>query len=171
MSDRSWVRRWVPTFATAGVLCLMAVTSPARAQEPVIPNPDHDAMLASPDPALAANKRLVYDFWREVFEGLHMDRAERYLTERYIQHNPAVPSGRQAFIDFFSRRGQPKPIAPRVLAPLVEIVAERDIVILSFAREYADPQDGSRLYTSTWFDMFRIVDGKIDEHWDPALRR
>jgi predicted SnoaL-like aldol condensation-catalyzing enzyme len=25
-------------------------------------------------------------------------------------------------------------------------------------------------YTSTWFDMFRIENGKIAEHWDPATK-
>jgi predicted SnoaL-like aldol condensation-catalyzing enzyme len=27
-----------------------------------------------------------------------------------------------------------------------------------------------RTYTTTWFDMFRVVDGKIVEHWDPATK-
>lgn len=35
--------------------------------ELVVANPDHAVMLAHPDPRLAANKRLIYDFWREVF--------------------------------------------------------------------------------------------------------
>lgn len=25
-------------------------------------------------------------------------------------------------------------------------------------------------YTTTWFDMFRIEEGKIAEHWDSALK-
>lgn len=143
----------------------------AQAQVPVVANPDQAAMLASADPQLLANKRLVYDFWREVFEGRHMDKADKYLTEAYIQHNPNVPSGRAAFVDFFSRLGKPQPIAERITAPLVSIVAERDLVILSFAREYDDPKQAGKKYTTTWFDMFRIEGGKIAEHWDPALKR
>lgn len=156
--------------AAIGLVWLMAA-APVAAQEPVVGNPNHEAMLASPDPVLTRNKRLVYDFFREVFEGLHMDRAEHYLTERYIQHNPLVPSGREGFVSVFSRRGQPRPVAERVAAPIVDISAERDIVVISFVREHPDPQDASRRYTTTWFDMFRIVDGKIDEHWDAAMRR
>jgi predicted SnoaL-like aldol condensation-catalyzing enzyme len=155
-------------------LCFAAAVlfaASASAQAPVVPNPDQEAMLASPDPKLAANKRLVYDFWREVFEGLHMELAPKYLTEAYIQHNPNVPSGRAAFVDFFSKRGQPKAIEARVQAPLVSIIAERDLVILVFAREYADPKDAAQKYTTTWFDMLRIENGKIAEHWDPAVRR
>lgn len=56
-------------------------------------------------------------------------------------------------------------------APLVSIVAERDTVVLGFVREYADPKDISRKYTTTWFDMFRIENGKIVEHWDSALKQ
>jgi predicted SnoaL-like aldol condensation-catalyzing enzyme len=24
------------------------------------------------------------------------------------------------------------------------------------------------MYSTTWFDTWRFVDGKADEHWDPA---
>lgn len=147
------------------------VVTPAQAQAPVVANQDHAAMLASNDPALAANKWLVYDFWREVFEAAQMDRAANYLTEAYIQHNPMVPSGRQAFIDFFSRFKKPAPISDRVAGPLVAITAEKDLVVLSFVREYPDPKDPAKTYTTTWFDMFRIEGGKIAEHWDSALKR
>ena len=143
----------------------------AGAQVPVVANPDQAAMLASADPQLQANKRLVYDFWREVFEARHMDLADKYLSDAYIQHNPNVPSGRAAFVDFFSKIGKPKPIEARITAPLVSIVAERDMVVLGFVREYGDPKEAGKKYTTTWFDMFRIVNGKIDEHWDSALKR
>ncbi|WP_085316476.1 nuclear transport factor 2 family protein [Derxia lacustris] len=142
----------------------------ARAQVPVQAAPDQTALLASAQPQLAANKKLVYDFWREVFEGGHLDQADRYLTESYIQHNPNVASGRAAFKEFFARLRQPKPVEPRILAPLVAIVAEGDYVTLVFAREYAERGDPARKYTTTWFDLFRIENGKIAEHWDPAQK-
>lgn len=144
---------------------------PAQAQVPVVGNPDHESMLASRDAALAANKRLVYDFWREVFEAGQMDLATKYMAEGYIQHNPMVPTGRAAFIEFFSRIRKPSAVEPKVKAPLVAVVAEGDLVMLAFAREHADPKDPAARYTTTWFDMFRIRDGRIVEHWDPALRR
>jgi len=143
---------------------------PAFAQVPVVPNPDHESMLQSKDPLLARNKKFVYDFWREVFEAAHMELAPKYMAESYVQHNPMVPTGRQAFIDFFSRVRKPAPIEPRVKAPLVAILADGDLVVMSFAREHPDPRDPSKKYTTTWFDMFRIVDGRIAEHWDPAVK-
>jgi predicted SnoaL-like aldol condensation-catalyzing enzyme len=142
----------------------------AQAQVAVTPNPDHESMIQSKDPQLAGNKRLVYDFWREVFEAAHMDLAPKYMAETYIQHNPRVPTGRQAFIDFFSKVRKPSPIEPKVKAPLVAMMADGDLVVMVFVREYPEPQDPTKKYTTTWFDMFRIVDGKIAEHWDPAVK-
>jgi len=157
--------------ALLSLVLAAAFTGPALAQLPVQANADHARLLASADPKLAANKRLVYDFWREVFEGGHMERAEHYLAESYIQHNPTVPTGRAGFVQVFSQFAKPKPIEERVKAPLVAITAEGDLVVLSFVREHADPKDASQKYTTTWFDMFRIENGKIAEHWDPATKR
>jgi predicted SnoaL-like aldol condensation-catalyzing enzyme len=159
-----------------GILALsvglvLAAPHLAVAQVPVTAAADHTALLASADPRLAQNKRLVYDFWREVFEAAQMDRVGNYLAEGYIQHNPTVATGRAAFVEFFSRIRQPKPIEAKVSAPLVAITAEGDLVILSFVREVSEPKDPSVKYTTTWFDMFRIEDGKIAEHWDPAMKR
>ena len=149
----------------------LAISVSGRAQVPVTPTTDQEAQLVSTDPKLAANKRLVFDFWREVFEGGHMEFAEKYMAENYIQHNPNVPTGRAAFIEFFTKFRKPKPIEPKISAPLVSITAERDLVTLSFVREYPDPKDASKKYTTTWFDMFRIENGKIAEHWDPAVKQ
>lgn len=126
-------------------------------------------MLHSTDKALEANKRLVYDFYRIVFEGLHMEKAGNYLSEEYVQHNPNVKSGKDNFVHFFSARGKPRSVSDFIQAPLISIVAERDLVTLVFERSYTD-KDG-KTYSSTWFDMFRVQNGKITEHWDPAQKK
>jgi predicted SnoaL-like aldol condensation-catalyzing enzyme len=156
----------------ASVALVASLGLPAWAQAQVTAQPDHALLLAHSDAQLAANKRLVYDFWREVFEAGHVAVAPKYVAETYIQHNPNVPNGRAALTGFVSRRVPvPLPVADRVQAPLVSITAERDLVVLSFVREYTDPQEPSRKYTTTWFDMFRIDNGKIAEHWDSALKQ
>jgi predicted SnoaL-like aldol condensation-catalyzing enzyme len=33
---------------------------------------------------------------------------------------------------------------------------------------YDDPRNPGEKYYTTWFDTWRFVDGKADEHWDPA---
>jgi predicted SnoaL-like aldol condensation-catalyzing enzyme len=153
------------------IFCLTLACLSSQAQESVTVNPDHAAMLASKDAKLAANKKLVYDFWREVFEAGHMELAPKYMDESYIQHNPNVATGRQAFVDFFSKIKTPQAIVEKVKAPLVAIVAEGDLVILTFVSEKPDPKNPGKTYTTTWFDMFRIENGKIAEHWDPMTKQ
>lgn len=127
-------------------------------------------MLNSGDSKLAANKKIGYDFYRIVLRGRRLDQAERYMKDDYMQHNPNAETGIKGFKDFFSKLpGGPQPI-PDTLADLVAIQAEGDYVTLSFVREYDDPVNKGQKYTSTWFDMFRIENGKIAEHWDPATK-
>ena len=152
------------------VACACAAAVPAHAQVPVRPASHQATLLMSHNPHLAANKRLVYDFWREVLEAGHVELAPKYMAVSYIQHNPNVPTGREGFVTFFSQFAKPKPIAATIAAPLVALVAEGDLVVLSFVSEKPDPHDASKSYTTTWFDMFRVEHGKIAEHWDVAAK-
>ena len=160
-------------------VCLVVALAVANAfwtnttfcQLPVTPVADQRTLLQSDDPKLAENKKLLYDFWREVFEAGHLELADKYMAETYIQHNPNVPSGRKAFVDFFSKFKKPQPVADTIKAPVVAIVAEGNMVMISFVREVPDPKDSTKKYTTTWFDMFRIENGKLAEHWDGAERQ
>jgi predicted SnoaL-like aldol condensation-catalyzing enzyme len=128
------------------------------------------SMLYSIDPKLAENKKLVYDFWRSVLEGGHLELAPQYMLETYIQHNPNVPTGRKGFIDFFSKFAKARPIVDTIKGPLIAIVAEGDRVVLSFKDVRPDPKDPAKTYTTTSFEMLRIENGKVAEHWDSALK-
>ena len=79
------------------------VALPVRAQEPVVGVADAEALFKSPDPKLNANKQVVYGIFRDLLEANHWDLADKYLTERYIQHNPNAASGRAGVIAFFTR--------------------------------------------------------------------
>jgi predicted SnoaL-like aldol condensation-catalyzing enzyme len=128
------------------------------------------SMLYSRDPKLAKNKRIVYDFWRSVLEGGHLELAPQYMLETYIQHNPNVPTGRQGFIDFFSKFAKARPVVDTIQGPLIAIVAEEDRVVLSFKAVHRDPKDPAKNHTTTSFEMLRIENGKVAEHWDSALK-
>lgn len=143
------------------VLCL---SSPAFAQLPVELATDQHALLESDDPQLAANKKLVFDFWTEVFDTRDMTNAAKYMKEDYMQHNPIAATGRQPFIDIFGRL--PKREKQNTIRDLVTIMAEGDLVVLAFKRECKHPTNEGETYTTTWFDMLRIEDGMIAEHWD-----
>lgn len=135
---------------------------------PVIPLAPQDQLLKSNDKKLEKNKKLVYDMWREFLEGGHMEVADKYFDENYMQHNPNAATGRKAVVDFFSKFTKPQAIADTIKSSVVAIIAEGDLVMLSFVREMPDPVDKSKKYTTTWFDLFRIENGKIAEHWDCA---
>lgn len=158
------------TFLSLVFASACALPLQGHAQEPVQATAEHALLLSSADPLLAANKRLVYDFWREVFEAGHLELADKYLAASYIQHNPTVPTGRDGFVQFLAKFSKTKPIAPTVATPLVAILAEGDLVTLVFVKEYPEPGAAGQKYTSTWFDMFRVKDGKIVEHWDAARK-
>jgi predicted SnoaL-like aldol condensation-catalyzing enzyme len=153
----------------AHALLLSVLSAPLFAALPVVPGKDQAAMLESSDPKLAANKKIAYDFYRIVLRGLRLDQAEKYMRNDYIQHNPNADTGIEGFKAYFTKLGGPKPI-PDTLVDLVAIQAEGDYVTLSLVREYDDPAQPGKKYTSTWFDMFRIQDGKIAEHWDNATK-
>ena len=156
------------SFLGALLVCCFAT---AHAQVPPAPASvtKQLAMLKSDDPKLARNKRHVFDFWRIVYEGGHVDQAPKYMAEGYIQHNPNLPSGRKTFVEFFSKQRPPKPIADHMKMPVVAIVAEGDLVSVFSARKLRDRASTDHVYTITWFDMFRIDDqGLIAEHWDPS---
>jgi len=153
------------------MLALLISNGTGLAQIPTQPTKDQQALLQSDDPKLARNKKLVYDCWREVLEARHLDLAKKFMKADYIQHNPNAKTGRDGFVKYFSKFGEPKPINPTIQMPLINIVAEGDIVVLSFVRNVEDPDDPSKRYSTTWFDMFRIEDGKIAEHWDCAMKQ
>jgi len=143
--------------------------APGFAALPVTPAPDQAALLKNKDPKLAANKKLCYDFFRVVLRARHLDQADKYMRDDYIQHNPNADTGFAGFKAYFSKVGGPQAIENTVPG-LVAIQAEGDYVTLSFVREADDPVNKGHKYTTTWFDMFRLQDGKIAEHWDVALK-
>ena len=129
---------------------------------------DHEALLASPDPRLAANKKLVYDMYRIVLQGGHHDRAHEFVAEDYIQHNPNAAQGLSGLVDYVRSSRPVREISETLDLPLIQLIAEGDYVMTSFVRPEKDA-DGETYY-STWFDLYRIENGKIAEHWDPMLK-
>jgi predicted SnoaL-like aldol condensation-catalyzing enzyme len=152
-------------------VAMAAVCAPIFAALPVVPAKDQAALLKSGDPKLAANKKVAYDFFRVVLRGFRLDQADKYMTNDYMQHNPNAETGMAGFKAYFHAiMPNPLPPIPETLPGLVAIQAEGDYVTLSFVREYDDPSAPGKKYTTTWFDMFRIVNGKIVEHWDSATK-
>lgn len=156
-------------FLPASLLLVLAATATAQVPPAAAPVAEQLAMLKSPDAKLARNKQHVFDFWRIVYEGGHVDQAPKYMAEGYIQHNPNLPSGRQTFVDFFRKARPPKPVLDHMKMPVVSITAEGNRVVILSARKVRDRANPDHVYYITWFDAFRIdAQGLIAEHWDPS---
>jgi len=153
------------------LVCALAFMAfSAQAAEPVVAaSPEAQrAMLASSDPQLAANKKLVWDMWRTFLQGGDINAADRYLAPEYHQHNPNAETGLEGVKAYFRAAGRTATPPKDYVERLIAITAERDLVTLALLREMKD-KDGNT-YTTTAFDMFRVANGKIVEHWDIATK-
>jgi predicted SnoaL-like aldol condensation-catalyzing enzyme len=142
----------------------------ANAAEPVVAMAPKDqlALLQSSDPELAANKKLVWDMWRTFLSARRINEADKFLAPEYHQHNPNAETGLAGVKAYFRAQNLPELPIPDHIEGLVSMVAERDLVTLALVRTGKD-KDGKD-YTTTWFDMFRVANGKIVEHWDTATK-
>src|SRR5688572_1430402 len=157
----------------------LALPSAAHAQmralsDPVVGHPDPESLFTSPDPVLHRNKQAALRIQRELLKCNMWSRAGEWLTDKYIQHNPVAASGLAGVVEYFVNvaRRQPLDPCPALSASdpnaVVAVIAEDDYVTILTKRSVPYADDPSQSYTTTWFDTWRFVDGKADEHWDPA---
>ena len=107
---------------------------------------------------LTSNKENAIAFYRTAYLEDPSKAVEKYAGSEYIQHNPAVGDGRQAFIDYFDEMARDYPDKQ---IEFVRAVAEDDLVALHTHQAWP----GNEQYVT--MDFFRFDDlGKIVEHWD-----
>jgi predicted SnoaL-like aldol condensation-catalyzing enzyme len=101
------------------------------------------------------NKTVVLDAFDTLFNKRHYEAAERYWSNRYIQHSAHIAPGRDGLFNLV--RSLPKTL--RYENQL--IVAEGDFVI-------AHGRFSGTGRPAAWIaaDIVRIEDGKLAEHWD-----
>jgi len=146
----------------------LLLSTTLMAQEPVVGVKNPEALFTDSDPVKHKNKQATLRIMRELLQCNHWSDAGNWLTDRYLQHNPNVGSGLAPVIAFFTATRQRTPTCTELTTPVVAVLAEGDLVTVVMAREYPHPNKPGETYSTTWFDMWRFIDGKADEHWDPA---
>lgn len=107
---------------------------------------------------LESNKKNAIAFYKMAYLGNPMQAIELYVGDDYIQHNPLVGDGKQAFIDYFTEMQQHYPDKE---IEFVRAIAEGDLVALHTHQTWPDDDQ----YVT--MDFFRFdTNGKIVEHWD-----
>ena len=108
---------------------------------------------------LDRNKRNAQAFYDLMFNQCKPREAiEEFSGNVYIQHNPEVGDGKEAFIEYFERMNAAYP-GKRVY--FKRAIAEGNYVVLHCYQEWPGDHDYAGI------DIFRFDDnGKVVEHWD-----
>ncbi|WP_308296622.1 nuclear transport factor 2 family protein [Streptomyces sp. ISL-44] len=104
-----------------------------------------------------ANRALVVEFAGKVLQGGDYSVLTDYISATtYLQHNPEAADGLDGFGAAAAKWAeQGKNL---VYKTVHKVVAEGDFVLLQSEGEFGGPV--------AYWDLFRIADGKIVEHWD-----
>ncbi len=108
--------------------------------------------------ASKTNKELVVKVLDGAFNRYDVDVIREYVAENYVQHNPQVTDGRaglSGFVEYLAK--QPKNQRPSV--EVRRVLADGEFVV-----SHSEYKWGPK--TLAVFDVFRVKDGKLVEHWD-----
>jgi len=101
------------------------------------------------------NRNLIRSFVEDVLVNGQLSQLDHYIdSERYIEHNPNMSDGLPALREALARQ-----YVSRNYETIHRVLAEGNFV-LSVCEGHLNGDHVS------FYDLFRIADGKIVEHWD-----
>jgi predicted SnoaL-like aldol condensation-catalyzing enzyme len=105
------------------------------------------------------NKDVAVKFFNMIFTDHKVEEAFKlYSVPEYKQHNPMAATGAQAAIGFL---GPFLKSNPQYTGKIKHVIAEGDLVAIH-NHVTSGPNDRGRAVV----DIFRVVNGKVVEHWD-----
>ena len=112
--------------------------------------------------------------FKDVLQNAHLELAPKYLHPDYLQHNANFPQGRDALVKIMSQRpgrrpGEEKPITPVWPDPPFLTLVNGAYSMMVWERTAKDPDDPSKDYKWYHYDMVRVENGVVREHWDEFL--
>ena len=109
--------------------------------------------------SLSNNKKNAVEFYDLMFNQCKPQEAmNKYAGDVYIQYNPHVGDGKEAFVEYFIRMANEYP-GKKVF--FKKIIAEDHFVVLHCHQIWPGDEEYAGI------DVFRFDDnGKIVEHWD-----
>jgi len=117
------------------------------------------------------NTEIVLAMWEGVIGRGDREAVLRYIAPDYVQHAVNLPSGREHVLRLADmiREGNAgfKPPAHKTL---FKTVAQGDMVVVIWEQDQDDPTRPGETYPGHSFDMYRLENGMIVEHWDDTRK-
>ncbi len=105
-----------------------------------------------------SNKQVATNAVNALFKDFSEAGIQTYFAQNYIQHNPSVPTGIEPLIGFAPLLKQ-----AGLTVQTHRTLVDGDLVIMHNTYNNAEAFGAKQVVT---FDIFRVADGKVVEHWD-----
>jgi predicted SnoaL-like aldol condensation-catalyzing enzyme len=129
------------------------------------PNPNGNTMVDGPTmikylSQTAANKKHVLGLLDDVLKGGDLDAITDYISaDEYTQHNPAIADGIDGLTEGLAALAEQGLTITYDNVPAKLVIAEGNFVLVASLGKLAGN-------ATAYYDLFRVQDGLIVEHWD-----